>query len=356
MKRILNVLRLFVMTTAKDAYEEARENLRLTLNLVYVAIGLPLVTLVIGTSFGMLGYTDVARGFNTAAGFLGTVLLALVWIRAVTFGYIALFLAKGLKVATDDKVKIADQIEINRFAQWLRGITAWASGICLYAQLVPVWKHLGVSIVAATCIMIIAAIMSAKWFDSNVPKYLFAGVTVLVFLGTTLTLVSPKFDQAFQAHKDRVLGAERLNETDKDLLTQKQEERAKIRRRAVELCKGEYCTEADRAQVAKLDQDITDLQQGTYWERRTTGTAPAATAASKAEAPKAANGHPVADLPPPPAAPVSATKTTAVVEEPKAPPSSGTKEKAGTVCATYPELCSSPKGVAQKAKPSEDVY
>lgn len=346
MKRILNVLRLFALTTAKDAYEEATENLRLTLNLVYAAIGAPLFLLVIGTGFGMAGLTDVARGFNVAAGFLGTALLALVWIRAVTFGYIALFLAKGVKVVSGETIKIADELEIDRFSMWLRGLTAWASGVCLYAQIVPVWKHLGVSVIAATCIMIIAAIMSAKWFNSNVPKYVFAGATVLVFAVTTLSLVSPKFEQSFQANKDRILGADRLNETDKDLLTQKQAERVKIIRRAVELCKGEYCNEDDRRMVAKLDQDIADLQQGTYWEHRTAaGFTTIAAVTPKAEAPKAANGPSVADLPPPPAAPPVVVPPPVQIaanaddSAQKAPPSTGTKEKADQICSKYPELC-----------------
>lgn len=342
MKRILNVLRLFVLTTAKDAYEEASENLRLTLKLVYVAIGAPILLLLIGTSFGIGGLTDVARGFNTAAGFLGTVLLALVWVRSVTFGYIALFLAKGVKVVSGDAIKISDELEIERFSKWLRGLTAWASGVCLYAQLVPIWRHPGVSVVAATCIMIIAAIMSAKWFDSNVPKYVFAGATVVVFAVTTLSLVSPKFNLAFQNHKDRVLGAEQFSEADKDLLTQKQNERAKIIRRAVDLCGGELCN-GDKEKLAKLDQDIADLQQGTYWERRLNGAAPV-TPAPAVEAPKAVNGKSsVADLPPPPVAPTTPAPTAVAVTDDgpkKAPlPESGTSEKAAQICAKYPDLC-----------------
>ncbi len=337
MKRILNVLRLFVMTSAKDAYEEARENLRLTLNLVYAAIGAPLVLLVIGTCFGMFGLSEVARGFNVAAGFFGTALLTLVWIRAVTFGYIALFLAKGVKVVSGSKIDIADELEIDRFSKWLRGVTAWASGVCLYAQIVPVWKHLGVSVIAATCIMVLAAIMSAKWFNSNVPKYVFAGATLAVFAVTTLSLVSPKFDQAFQNHKDRVLGAERFSEADKDLLTQKQAERAKIIRRAVDLCGGELCT-GDQEKLAKLDRDIADLQQGTYWERRMNGTAPS-TPAPKVEGTKAANGASVADLPPPPAAPTVQIAANADDSAKKAPPSTGTKDKAEQICSKYPDLC-----------------
>lgn len=343
MKRILNVLRLFVMTSAKDAYEEAKENLRLTLNLVYAAIGAPILLLVIGTGFGVCGLTDVARGFNIASGFLGTALLALVWIRAVTFGYIALFLAKGVKAVSGEKIDITDEFEIDRFSMWLRGVTAWASGVCLYAQVVPVWKHLGISVIAATCIMILAAIMSARWFNSNAPKYVFVVATVLVFAVTTLQLVSPKFNQAFQTGKDRVLGADRLDETDKDLLTQKQAERAKILKRAVELCKGEYCTEEDRKQVVKLDKDIADLQQGTYWESRNAITV-TASVSPKAEAPKAANGPSVTDLPPPPAAPPVVTPPAVVAANAddsakKAPPSTGTKEKADQICSKYPELC-----------------
>jgi hypothetical protein len=366
---IVKVLGLVLANNAKDVVEAGKDNLRLTLRLLYVAIGVPLVLLILGVITGGIGEAAGAgavvatgKGLITAAGFIATLLLMLFWVRATVFAHIIWAASQGAHVLSE-KIPGVELFKIQRFAKWLRGVTVWICMACLYAQVVPVWRHLGWSAIAATCILILSGVMSAGWFNGWIARYVGTFAVLAIFVVSTARLVSPRFAHAMESYAEVYFGRmtdvgernDRMSavtregdrsaaEIDQALLRRFVEERNGIRRRAAELCNGDYCSDADRRRAEDLDRDIERIRGGSYWnERNRSGGA----ARVSAPVPPVRTEGGSSDLPPPPSVPrVETAPRTEVppVRTPDrtAPRPTTTRPGLGDVyreCERYPELC-----------------
>ncbi|HTM68495.1 MAG TPA: hypothetical protein VL426_04290 [Candidatus Binatia bacterium] len=306
----LKVIALFIAGSAREIANEGKEALRLTRNLLITAIAVPFLLLVIGVSLGALGQTvdsvgtiGVGQSFIVVGAFLASALLGFVLIRTTVLGYV---LVAGSKVARAafDAFPGLETTEVKEAGRKLAGVMAFVTGACLYAQVVPIWRAVGISLIALTSMVGLAYIMAAGWYGG---KWARAALTAFVLLSLTFStarIVSPNFARFLATFNERHLGPDRMNDTDSRLLRRFAEERDAIRRRAVDDCAGRYCNEADARRIQDLEQNIARLQNGTYWDN-VSNAMTAAPAAPQAVQPSPSLGGSAssASLPPPPAVP-----------------------------------------------------
>lgn len=311
---VFKVIALFVAGSARELANEGKETLRLTKNLLILSILFPVALLVIGVGLGALGESldstgviSTGQGFIVVGSFAASLLMAFVLIRATVLAYVLVaaskFASKALEIFPDLK-----STEITETARKLAGGMAFITGACLYAQVVPVWRAVGISLIAATSMLGLAYVMAAGWYNGKWAKVALTSLILLSLAFSTARIASPRFARAVAEYNQRMLGSDRLNATDDRLYRRFVTERDEIRTRAVDQCGGRYCNEADARRVAELEQHIARLQNGTYWESAgRTSTAPVADASVRPSAPPPVV-NPVgnagsADLPPPPAVP-----------------------------------------------------
>jgi len=307
---VLKVIALFVAGSAREIAHEGKETLRLTRNLLILAILLPLALLILGVSLGALGEAldssgtvSTGQGFIVVGAFLASMLLGFVLVRASVLGYVMVAGSKLASVAFSAFPGLETE-EVKNAARKLSGFMAFITGACLYAQVVPIWRAVGVSLIAATSMLGLAYVMAAGWYNGKWAKVALTSFMLLSLGFSTARIASPRFARGLAEFNQRHLGPDRMNDTDGRLLRRFAEERDAIRRRAVDDCGGRYCSEADARRISDLEQNIARLQNGTYWESlgNAATVAPAARPATVV-APPAVGTPGSVGLPPPPSVP-----------------------------------------------------
>lgn len=312
---VFKVIALFIAGSSREIAHEGKETLRLTRNLLILAVLLPLLLLILGVGLGALGESldsvgtiGTGQGLIVVGAFLASLLLGFVLVRATVLGYVLVAGSKIGRLAFDAFPGL-ETPEVKEAARKLSATMAFITGACLYAQVVPIWRAVGISLIAATSMLGLAYVMAAGWYNGKWARVALTSFMLLSLAFSTARIASPRFARAVAEYNQRMLGSDRLADTDARLLRRFVEERDAIRRRAVDTasCGGRYCTEADRLRVEELDRAIGQLQNGTYWENVGRGTSTAAAPAVRpSEPPPVVN--PVgsaasADLPPPPVVP-----------------------------------------------------
>lgn len=311
---VFKVIALFIAGSSREIANEGKETLRLTRNLLVLSVLLPLSLLILGVGFGALGegldfmgLVGFGQGLIVVGAFLASLLLGFVLVRASVLGYV-LVAGSNIGRLAFDAFPGLETTEVKEAARKLSGVMAFITGACLYAQVIPIWRAVGVSLIAATSMMGLAYVMAAGWYGGKWAKVALTSFMLMSLTFSTARIASPRFARVVAEYNLRVLGSDRLNDTDSALLQRFVDERNAIRRRAVETssCGGRYCSEADRVRVEELERFISQLQNGTYWENAGRTSAAAAPAVGSSELPPSASAHrssSSADLPPPPPVP-----------------------------------------------------
>ncbi len=314
---LLKLVALILGNKVKDAADWVRNNLDLTLRLLYLSIGLPLLLTFTGLLVAGLtedaGLIAFGRGLIIVSGLVSSILLTLFWVRATVLVDIIVYATKGAGLVTD-KIKPLDTAQAEKFIQWLRGITTWITVVWLYVMIVPVWRDLGTTAIVLTCIVFFSGVMSSRWFNSPLMKKVVTLAVVLVFLFGTAAAISPKFAAGVRNWASSFIGdvtvkqerQDRLSEVqraakqeeavlDQSLLRSLTDRQQQIRRRALELCNGRFCSEQEAAEYGRLEQDIRRVTEGTYWQQQAVPVQPPPVAAGE----RPVDGSSSADLPPP---------------------------------------------------------
>ncbi|HSD12704.1 MAG TPA: hypothetical protein VLC10_04045 [Patescibacteria group bacterium] len=312
---LFKVITLFVAGTARELANEGKETVRLTKNLLILSVLAPLMLLILGVGLGALGESldsmgtvGVGQALIIVAGFSASLLLAFVLIRATVLGYVLVAGSKLASVAFQAFPDLKNE-EVTSASRKLAGVMAFITGASLYAQVVPIWRAVGVSLIAATSMMGLAYIMAAGWYNGKWAKVALTSFMLLSLAFSTARIASPRFARGLAEFSQRNLGSDHLNDDDHRLLVRLTEERNAIRHRAVENCSGRYCTAEDARRVLEIEQDIARLQNGTYWEnagRNVITASPASPAVQSQTVPPVVNpdrSSSSADLPPPPVVP-----------------------------------------------------
>ncbi len=280
----IKLIGLILVNNAKDAAGWVKDNIELSLRLLYTAIGLPVLLLAAGMTAGRLGAEDLGQGLIIAAGFIAALLLSLFWVRATVLANIIVLATAGAN-GLFSRIKPVSRDSAESFIRWLRGVTTWATAVCLYAQIIPLWRSITTSAIVATSLIFFAAVLSSGWFQGRSFRVAVTIAVGLIFVFGTIALVSPKFAKSVRESADgtvsKVTGwsdrrealnevqndaAKRATELDKALLQKFAERQNALRERAIKLCDGRFCSDAEAAEYARIEKDIAAINGGRYWK------------------------------------------------------------------------------------------
>jgi hypothetical protein len=282
MSNILSVIGLFVKGTSRDILDAGEERLESMKNLLIVTFVAPVALLVIGVTIASCSDTvagvNTGRGFITVAGFLTALLCGVLLIRARIYAYIFLGCTKAAKVALNFMPTLETE-EVRKYVSYFFGLMAWIAGVCLYAQIVPVWRSVGTSLVVATAMLCLAAMMAAQWFGGKTAQRTLLVLTLGTLLISTVRLASPRMLNAMDYATDYTLGTDGRTDADKVLLRKYNDQLTAIRSDAATKCGGKYCNDGDVATVKELESNIHLLETGQYWSTMEANSAPATTSA-----------------------------------------------------------------------------
>ena len=321
---LFKLLGLIIGNNLKDAEawlernaKEARRKVELTVRLLCVAIGIPVVMLFTGillaNQCGDAPAGHFGRGLIVCAGLLSSALMLLFWIRAIVIVNIVVFAAKGANLVTD-KIKPIDRDEAEKFLRWLRHVTTWVTAVWLYLMIFPVWHDLKITAVTVTCLLFFSGVMSSEWFQPVRPYARYAAMIIAlgVFGFCTFWAVSPEFVDSITVKRERLeklsqerqAAAKQEADLDQAVLQKLNARQQQLRRRAFELCAGHFCGDEEMNEYRQNEARIKDVQDGTYWQKqlRTEAAVPPAASAPAAVLSGPSGDASQADLPPPAAA------------------------------------------------------
>ncbi|MFA6604044.1 MAG: hypothetical protein WCT10_04385 [Patescibacteria group bacterium] len=326
---LIKLIGLVIGNEAKDAAGWVKDNLTLSERLLYVSVIVPGLLMATGVVVGFYAYEHeiaagltAAKGCMLAAGILYGLLSTLFWIRATILIHLVSLATKGLNKFTD-KVEVLSTETAEKFVRWLRGITAWLTAACLYAAVIPFWRSLTATAVSVICLIFFSAVYSSHWFEGPRLRKFTVSAAAIIFVIATLAMVNPRFAAAFGQLADSsadqltdiserrdLLGQvsaqadKAATEIDQQLLLKLGERRNAILKRAVELCDGRFCSEAESADYGKLEADMEKVRNGSYW-KDLTGPTESATGTFRQSDGSVGS---IVDLSPPPPAARQATK------------------------------------------------
>ncbi len=284
MSNILNVIGLFIKGTSRDILDAGEERLESMKNLLIVTVVAPVVLLTLGVTIAALsdtvGGVNVGRGFITVAGFLATLMCGILLVRGRIYAYVFIGCSKAAKAALNFMPTLETE-EVRKYVAYFSGLMSWIAGVCLYAQIVPIWRSVGTTLIVATAMLCLAAMMAARWFEGKAAQRTLLVLTLGTLLFSTLRLASPRALNAMNDASDFTLGTDGRTDADKVLLKKFNEELTGIRKDAAESCGGKYCKEGDVARVRELEKNIHLLETGQYWSAMEAATAAPATTAVK---------------------------------------------------------------------------
>ena len=319
---IFKLIALILGNQVKEAAGWVQDNVTLSMRLLYVSIAVPGLLIAAGIGVGSYAYANdwatglmLAKACMLSAGLLFGLLSTLFWVRATILIHLVSLATKVAGKFTD-KVGVLSTDTAEKFVQWLRNVTAWATAVCIYAALVPFWRSLTAAAVAIICLIFFSAIYSARWQTSPRLRQITTVVALFVFAVATMAMINPGFSSAIGSFVDS--SADRLTdsserrevlgqvsakadkaavEIDQELLAKLGERRNAIMKRAVELCSGRFCSEAEAAEYRELEVDMNKVRSGTYWKDQ---IAPTETAEGSLPQLGPGADSTSVDLPPPP--------------------------------------------------------
>lgn len=333
-----SLLWLFLTGTARDILQLADDKLYSFRNWLIVTMIAPIALLVLGVAIAA-GSDDISgvhfgQGVITIAGFLATVFSGLLLLRARI--YAILFLAVGK--AAHATLRVTPEIDsepVRRYVQYFYGIWTWIAGMCLYAQIIPIYRNVGTALVVATAMMTLSGIMAAGWFGGKRAQKILLGLVIATVIISTGRLASPRFLNTMEEAQDFALGTDGRTDADRKLIRRFKADLQKIRERAATECGGKYCTEAERNEALSLIEQIKDLETGRHWKKLEEGDkAEPATMEKKATAP-ATEGTETEDAP-------------TVEQKPVTRPASTKAKRSEQVRKAFAELDQFPDIVGQK--------
>jgi hypothetical protein len=275
---------------ALDLYEAGEAQLINTYRLLVLAIVVPVAVLALGFLLGLGGYHGGVEALETIAYWLvmvglvlGPIGMAVFWVKLAVYGnaaWITSIIGNHLK----DGFPVLDKMQLESFLKWFRSLTAWHVAVCLLLTLLhladPIWRHPALMLIIALVVMALAAIASSAWFQTNLGRKVYAGGVAVVLVGTLLFWISPGFASFAKRASDWALGKQEhaqltaqhdatREELDKRLLESILSEQDTLRRRAVEVCHGQYCP-GDAEKMSELQDKVNRLKNGTYWDTAST--------------------------------------------------------------------------------------
>lgn len=287
---VFKLIALIAANKAKEAAEWVKGNIDLSLRLLYLSVGLPILLTIAGLLTAGLTSNEAVITFGRTliviAGVFSSVLLTLFWIRATVLVDIIVYATKGMNMVTD-KVKALDIDEAEKFIRWLRGITTWVTAVWLYVMIFPIWRNLNVTAIVIVCIIFFSGVMSSRWFEGPWARRLVTLAVALIFLFGTLWTVRPSFVKSLRDWADSKVGSitekqqrresldevqsaakRKANEQDKVLLQKLTGRQDQLRRRAIELCGGKLCNAQEAKEYRQIEEDIRRINDGTYWQQQ----------------------------------------------------------------------------------------
>lgn len=284
---ILKLLFLYPAVKVKEAGEWASRKVAALKRQAICLLTIPPLLIALGVYVGWSGNPAAARWLAAIGGLVAALLSTLMLLRAA-------FLAEVIATASElvGKIKYVGVLNIvtrdqaRKLVKVLANVNAWIAGLAVYAVVVPMWTRPVLSVIVAICMLFFAAIMSAGWFSSPWTRRIMAAFVTLTFIFCTLTLVSPRFgdavggltDEAVTEATDWSARREKLAEVssaarqtsadiDKQLLEQKTIRQNFLKKRAVEVCSGNFCTEAERQEYLRLGEETMSIADGSYWQK-----------------------------------------------------------------------------------------
>jgi hypothetical protein len=333
MKIVELLLKGTVADVAKFAEKSEKEVSDIILSLrmqLMAAVIVPLVLLVIGVTFGASASTifweNVGHGFIVVAGFIAVSMMGILLIRSGFYATVIFAASNGVSDLFHLSI-LPDTTKAKLLVQKCAGVMAWITGVCLYAQVVPVWRSVGISLIVATGMMGVAFLMVSGKFNSKLGWYALMALTLLAIVFSTARLASPSFAATLAEYECRNLGCDGKTDAEKLLKAKFEKEKDDIQMRVAEKCGGHYCNEADRAQFAELDKRLRELRTGHYWENAGVVESAVSTSSQPAIEPKSAT---VTETVTPTPTPETATDTDTETVTP-APAASASAESSDTV-------------------------
>lgn len=283
---------------AYKLYGDAEDYAVVTFNMLTRSILVSVVLLVAGMLFGGIGNAlewSPLLAFGTfllkLCGLVAAVGLTVFWLLSGGAALVIMAATRTGNTLFSKYVPALTLDQANAVLRWLRGITVWITFAGLYAATVPVWRDPSMTMNVAIAGLVLAGIMSARWWtESKLPRIAVAVYATIALVYATLTLAVPDtmagigttIDDATAEfvdwHNDRraVNAIEEIAETaaqsrDNALYGKLIAERQQIRQRAAEHS-GRYASEEDQRRDHELGVEIARLQNGTFWEHTTTAS------------------------------------------------------------------------------------
>lgn len=307
----MNMVKLVMLVITNNVEELAawgRERITHALRLLYLSILLPLALLIIGVIVGWIGYNNDIPGLVGAAdiflivsAFLAALLLALFWMKTAVLTHLVVAASQVGSIAVSgislDKVEIPalSRESAELFIRWMRGVTGWLTFVCLWGAVFPLWQHVGLALIAATCFLFLSAAMSARWVDGARMRKAVIWMVVILLCAVSFGIVAPRaaqnvrsgingmLDQAsfWNDNRQKMATVERKavasqKKLDLDLVRNLRSRQEELKKRAVYRCGGNFCTPGDRAEHATLDRRVEAIQDGSHWNTVVKADAPKA--------------------------------------------------------------------------------
>lgn len=276
----------FLAGKAGDLIADVRDlinNLRRFLTLVVIA---PLLVIGIGL---WLGYSadldnnsvnaDAAAVTVSIGAFLGLALVTILWVRVTAILYGTWLGSKGLQGVTD-KLPALEKKDAAEVSSWLRTSCAWIDGGFLLTLLLnhqsPLWRNLFLFIILVACGFFL--MMSNEWFKRKIGRVVAFTAVVGIFGISTLSYISPSFKGQLDYYSRWLLGnseyatladaaRQEAVEIGKPTMARLLKEQNAIRRCSLQKGHGSFCP-GDEAKFQANQQLISEIEKGTYLERK----------------------------------------------------------------------------------------
>jgi len=187
--------------TAKEA-KERLDSLKL---LFKISVIIPAFLFTLGMIVGRTGVaieSDWMQGFATGAfswgTLLGAVLVSGLWIKVMIYGHGGALLSRGVASLSDRFTGVSTQ-QVESFLFWLRGWTAWFIGAALILTHFKIYKSITSACVLIAALLLVAAIMGARWSDSPWPRRILSYCAVLIVCSRLFYFAAPEAHAAVNA-------------------------------------------------------------------------------------------------------------------------------------------------------------
>jgi hypothetical protein len=282
-----------VVQAGGDGLQWGQDYFNRTRQLASRSVGITLLPLVIGLIIGRIGYAagspaleGVGQGLISFSSIAAAVLLTFLYLRLVILTE-ALVAATGVAHELNERIPRLAQAEAERFLAFLRNYTVWIMAVGLFGQLVPLYRNLALTGIVLVCFLILAGAMSAGWSNPGKYRKRVVGLTVLVLLFATASLLFPsgmshlreRVDLKVQQLTSRseaneaidkvsLKATKRSDRINAEVLQRLLDEKVRIEERAAKDCNRKFCSKADEERYRQLKKLVADAKEGKYFQRQ----------------------------------------------------------------------------------------